>query len=141
MTTPLKVYVAGSSIEREHRAIPIIRKLRKAGIVITHDWTADIGEVSESSIGDSIRVRYSDDDFNAVRHSHYVLLLCPQAKSYGAWIEFGFACGQSIPVVATGEVARKTIFTSKASHMFDTDEEGADFLIDLHERRMKSIWL
>lgn len=144
MTTPLKVYVAGSSKERSYRAIPIIKKLQKAGVVITHDWTVDMqqysnAENSDRDVPDSIRIRCSDDDFNAIRHSHYVLFLSPDERgSSGAWTEFGFACGQSIPVIVTGEFRRRSIFTSKASHMFETDELGADFLIDLHQRRMQS---
>ena len=144
MTTPLKVYVAGSSKEREQRAIPIIRMLRAAGVVITHDWTVDMQQYSNAQnsdrdVPDAIRIRCADDDFNAIRHSHYVLFLSPDERgSSGAWTEFGFACGQSVPIVVTGEWRKRSIFTSKASHMFEQDEMGAKFLIDLHQRRMRS---
>lgn len=144
MTTPLKVYVAGSSKEREYRIIPIIRMLQKAGVVITHDWTVDMQQYSNASdsdreVPDAIRIRCADDDFNAIRHSHYVLLMSPDERgSSGAWTEFGFACGQGVPVIVTGEWRKRTIFTSKASHLFATDVEGANFLIDLHQRRMRS---
>lgn len=144
MTTPLKVYVAGSSKERHTRAIPIIKKLQRAGVIITHDWTIDMqqfsnAENSDRDVPDDIRIRCADDDFNAIRHSHYVLFLSPDERgSSGAWTEFGFACGQSIPVIVTGEFRRRSIFTSKASHMFETDEMGAEFVIQLHALRMRT---
>ncbi|SRR5258707_8259771 len=143
--TPLKVYVAGSSVERHKRAIPIIKMLSDSGVIITHDWTADMqqfsnSESSDADVPDKTRIHCADEDFNGIRLANYVLLLVPDERgSSGAWTEFGYACGQSVPVVVTGLHRRRTIFTSKASHMFETDDEGASFLIYLHQRRMRNL--
>ena len=144
MTTPLKVYVAGSSKERNERAIPIIKQLRRAGLIITHDWTVDMQQYSSPQHSDVLvpeetRIRCSDDDMNAIRHAHYVLLLSPDERgSSGAWTEFGFALGCAVPVIVTGAGNKRTIFTSKASRLFDNDVDGAAYLIELHQRRVQS---
>lgn len=140
--TPLKVYVAGSSAERHERSIPVIAALKAVGIEITHDWTIDMQQFSnaassDENVPDEVRLRCANDDFNAIRQAHFVLFLSPdQRGSSGAWSEFGFACGMCVPIVVTGTHRKRTIFTSKADVLFETDQEGIDYLVQLHRRRM-----
>jgi hypothetical protein len=131
----LRVYVAGSSVERHDRAIPVIRALYQNGIEITHDWTIDMQNQSskarsDADVPDDVRLQCSDDDLNAIRMAHYVLLLSPNNQgSSGAWTEFGYALGCGVPVIVTGAFGRRTIFTSKATRVFDLDILGVDWLI------------
>ena len=131
----LKVYVAGAVRERMERAIPAIAQLRAAGVEITLDWTTDIdananAASSESEVPDDIRLRAANDNISGVQRADFVLFLAPDERgASGAWTEFGVALASKIPVVVTGQKARRTIFTSKAFRVFATDAEGIAFLI------------
>ena len=131
----LKVYVAGSVRERMERAVPVIAALRAAHVEITLDWTSDIDpnaseSRSDADVADDIRRRAAEDDMGGVQRADFVLLLAPDERgSSGAWTELGIALASKIPVVVTGSKARRTIFTSMAHRVFDTDAEGVSFLV------------
>jgi len=138
---PLKVYVAGSSRERASRAVPIIAALRKQGLVVTHDWTVDMdkhtsAEHSDADVPDEVRRRCSELDANGVRLADFVLLLAPEERgSSGVWVELGMALTQRVPVVVCGAHNRRTIFTSLAHKLCDTDDEGVRYLSWIQEER------
>ena len=139
----LNVYVAGSVRERMERAVPVIAQLRAAGVEITLDWTTDIDPSasesrSDADVPDDVRRRAAEDDMDGVRRADFVLLLAPDERgSSGAWVELGVALALKIPVVVTGQMARRTIFTSMAHRVFATDAEGVSFLV--HERLSPSV--
>ena len=131
----LKVYVAGSVRERMERAVPVIAELRAAGVEITLDWTADIDPSanetsSDADVPDYVRYRAAQDDMDGVKRADFVLFLAPDERgSSGAWTELGIALASKIPVIVTGQKARRTIFTSMSHRIFATDAEGIAFLI------------
>lgn len=134
----IRVYVAGAWIERETRAIPVIKALREAGVTITHDWTLDSNEVSNAATSDSelakeYRLEHAKLDQQGVFTADYVLLLAPTERgASGAWTEFGMALGKGIPVIVAGGQPRCTLFTELAIRIFDTDAEGVAFLTEEH---------
>lgn len=134
----LKVYVAGSVRERKERAVPAIAQLCAAGVEITFDWTIDIDQSaneasSDADVPDVVRRRAALEDMAGVQRADFVLFLAPDERgASGAWTEFGIALASKIPVVVVGQKARRTIFTSLAHRVFDTDAEGIDFLVREH---------
>lgn len=139
--TPLKVYVAGASVERVERAIPTMRALRDAGITITHDWTQDMHESACAEHGDGLvpeadRRRYADEDEAGVRAADVVLLLAPNERgSSGAWTELGIAIGTGKTIVVAGPKGKRSIFTTRAHKMFETDAGAIEWLIDAERQR------
>ncbi len=131
----MKIYVAGAWIEKEQRAVPMIRQLRNAGITITHDWTVD--EVastvqSDAHLPPGERQRRAEDDLRGIREADYVWLLTPNERgASGAWTEFGYALGLGIPTLCSGRSWQRTIFTSKATYGLDSDNAALTWLVAL----------
>lgn len=144
MNDPLRVYVAGAAIERHARAIPVIAELRAAGVTITHDWTRDLdafgsAENSDADVPEEVRRRCAELDANGVRLADFVLLLAPYGRgSSGAWVELGMALAHRVPVVVAGAKNRRTIFTSLAHRLIDTDEEAIAYLTAIHHERTRA---
>jgi nucleoside 2-deoxyribosyltransferase len=138
MSNPLKVYVAGATVERHTRAIPVMAALREAGVVIMHDWTANMqtfsnAEHSDADVPEHYRKECAVLDMNGVRLADFVLLLAPDERgSSGSWVEFGLACGLGVPVIVAGARARRTIFTSLAYLLFATDGQAVMYLATRH---------
>lgn len=141
---PLRVYVAGASVERAERAIPAIRMLREAGVAITHDWTVDIDEAagaanSDADVPEEVRHRCAMEDARGVSTADYVLLLAPNERgSSGAWVELGLAIGLGVPVLVAGPKNGRTIFTSLAAARFATDAEAIQHVVALHRGRTEA---
>jgi hypothetical protein len=130
----IKVYVAGASSERHTRAIPVIAKLRAAGVQITHDWTDDPGfGVDPSQYTRKMARESARLDQKAVEAADCVLLLAPNKPSTGAWVELGIALGQRIPVWVAGE--HDCIFVESAHAFFWTDDEAVQALISCSASR------
>lgn len=138
---PLRIYVAGASVERRERAIPAIASLLTAGLEVTHDWTAEMEkytnpEHSDEDVPETTRKRCAVLDLNGVRTADFVLLLAPNERgSSGAWIEMGFALGLQVPLVISGPRARRSIFASLAYALFETDEEAIKHLVEVQRER------
>lgn len=137
--TPLRVYVAGASAERHERVRPVMARLRAAGIEITHDWTEAMHEAwsvedGDAMVPESMRDWYARQDRDGVMSADVVVLLAPDGPSTGAWVELGLAIGREVPIVVSGRNARRTIFTSLANRLFDTDEEAIRYVVEKHRR-------
>jgi nucleoside 2-deoxyribosyltransferase len=141
MTSALKVYVAGGSVERAERTVPMIRALRQEGIEITWDWTIVMDKhtaapYSDDQVPESVRRRCTELDINGVRQADFLLLLAPnQRGSSGAWVELGLAIAWGLPIIVCGPGNRRSIFTSRAYQLFETDEEGLEFLVQVHREK------
>lgn len=147
----LRVYVAGAWVEKEERAIPVIKALREAGIVITHDWTADENNVSNAVTSDSqlpreYRLKHAQLDRDGVLTAHLVLLLAPRERgASGAWTEFGMALARkeieqadpmrqmlksrTLLVFVSGTNCRRTIFTELADECIESDADAVARII------------
>ena len=83
----MRVYVAGSSAEREAVAEDI-RRLERAGVTVTYDWTKSPGWGRILSPAECAEQAWADLD--AVRDAD-VLWLRLGEKSEGAHVELGYA--------------------------------------------------
>lgn len=134
----MRVYVAGAWIEREARAVKVIKQLRDAGVTITHDWTTDDNNVSSAAKSDAelpkeYRLKHAEADMRGVLSADFVLLLAPTDRgASGAWAEFGIAIGANVPVVVAGGTMNRTIFTELARANYKTDQEGVDRILSEH---------
>ncbi len=124
----LKVYVAGAWVEKEERAIPAIKALQAAGVMITHDWTKEGNEYSNATDSDrhmpsAERLERAKADMRGVSDADIVLVLTPKERgSSGMWTEFGIALGTGKQVYIAGENSRRTLFTELPGvHHFETD--------------------
>ena len=134
----MKVYVAGASAERNERAIPAMKALRKMGGVVTYDWTIDVNQngVADEFVPEDIRFKCAIKDLNAIRTADYVWLLVPENYSTGAWVELGYALGMNVPVIATGKQAKRSIFTALAFHA----ELEDDFALGFFKEEIDRFW-
>jgi hypothetical protein len=137
--SPLKIYVAGASSERAHRAIPVIASLRAQGLHITHDWTEGMVEHPQGDAGlsDDARRHHAERDAEGVRLADFVLLLAPDdgVPSAGCWAELGMALAYGVLVVVAGKGQRRSIFTSAAFYSVETDGEAINWLVAMNEGR------
>lgn len=129
----LRVYVAGASSEVE-RAERAIAALRRAGCVVTHDWTREVRDhrakkIHDAEIGDHECREIAVADLAAVRRSNVLLLLVPEQPSQGAWVELGCASGVAdLRIVACGPNMCCSIFTRIADVMLETDDAAIALL-------------
>jgi hypothetical protein len=100
----VRVYVAGSSDEREIVGHWLLA-LRKAGAVITHDWTNSEGYYRSST--EDERRRWARQDLDGVRAANVVWMLAPEGKSEGAHVELGAALALGKRVLVSGAHARR----------------------------------
>lgn len=141
----MKIYVAGSWVEKETRACVAMQKLRDAGHEITHDWATVEQHQTWSNEKDSDKLMPSAErkkrasaDLEGIEEADAVLVLAPEGRgSSGMWAEFGFAlamrrvsklAGRPFEVIVCGENARRTIFTELADLVFPADEYGIEYL-------------
>lgn len=92
----MKVYVAGAWVEKDQRAVPIMHRLREAGVEITHDWTKDEHQSSaarsDADMKPVDRFERANADQKGVVEADCVWLLAPHERgASGAWTEFGMA--------------------------------------------------
>jgi hypothetical protein len=129
----LHVYVAGAWSEQMTRAKPAMSALRKAGIVVTHDWTlpgeADLTvrpEKTEQTLSAHQRRGYALADLRGVRQADLVWLVVPPREAYGAgcFFEAGAALVLGIPLFVSGPEWRRSIFCELAAMKFETDAEA-----------------
>ncbi len=129
----VKVYVAGAWVEKEHRASMWMERLRKAGIIITHDWTVDdvaCTVLTDAHLPPGERKKRADDDLKGIDDADFVWLLTPNERgASGAWTEFGYALGTLKPVIVSGLAWERTIFTTRANQGFHSDDEAFHFLL------------
>lgn len=131
----MKIYVAGAWVEKEERAMVWIKRLRSAGIVITHDWTVD--DIPSTVKTDAMlplgeREKRAKADLTGIDVADAVWLLAPNERgASGAWTEFGYALGLRKKVFVSGRSHRRTIFTSQADEGFEEDRHAFNFIVDL----------
>jgi hypothetical protein len=126
----MRIYVAGASKEIEIIE-GFLARLRRAGYVITHDWTQDMREEAlkgktDVELTPEERARYAKLDLAGVESCEVFWLAVPANQSLGAWIELGFALalraqsGVSPVLMVSGPAS--SIFTDLADFRFPTHE-------------------
>ena len=96
----MKIYIAGSSLERE-RYREAIRGIEDR---ITFNWDAHL-TLHENATDSERRVLFesaSQRCLAGVLSADALVLLIPKTKSHGAWFEAGVAYGARIPIYAVG---------------------------------------
>jgi hypothetical protein len=130
----LKIYVAASSqeIPRAQRAM---RSLRAAGHAIVGDWTVPVlargyGGDANRQVPPAERRSESMACLKAVTEAEAVLLLAPETRSCGCWVELGYALAErqrrpELLVCSAGDV-KQSIFC-QLTHAFGTDDGALSF--------------
>ena len=126
----LRVYVAGSSKERE-RVRAAMDAVRAMGAEVTYDWTQAIEEtaargLTDADLSDVEQLCHAHRDEDAIVRADYVWLLIPAEKSEGAHYELAWAIAHRKRVVASGP--RRPLFTSRAFVRTDSDDHARAFL-------------
>ena len=125
----LRVYVAGSSKERERvrAAMDAVRAIE--GCELAHDWLAHVEETiaagkTDADLSDRERDA-AEADLRAVRSSDLLWFLVPESHSDGAHVELGYAIGlgTAMGIVASGE-ARGSIFVELVDSRFKHDRNA-----------------
>jgi hypothetical protein len=136
----MKVYVAGGWLEKDMIVAPMIKRLRDAGVTITHDWTdagPSVDNVEahvkhEDTLSPDVRKKHADQDLQGVYDCDFLWFIVPGYKgSAGSWTEFGFALaqpGRCMRTVVSGPW-QKSIFCELADYKFATHEEALQFLL------------
>ena len=124
------VYVAGSSAEWE-TVSGCVEGLKKAGILVTHDWTQQVRvaraeDKSNKDYPPSYRKTLAWDDLQGVLSARFLWLVTPKGSTIGAWVELGAAMASGKTIVVSGD-ASSCIFGSLADFHFDTHEEALGF--------------
>lgn len=96
----MKIYIA-TRFEDKPLAAYWVKRLRDAGIEITHNWSA-VEEVNDAAANPARRTEYAEADFNGVVSADLVWVLSPEVGGRGCWTEMGIALGRQIPVVLSG---------------------------------------
>lgn len=132
-----KIYIAAYSHE-EDRAKKWMDEVRKAGYIITCDWTPEVARFRALGRPPTFEERRiaADDDTKGVLDADIVWILCPAEGGAGVHSELGIAIGwnaaieafgnnveEPIRIIASGAHARN-VFASRADHCFDADEDA-----------------
>ncbi len=125
-----QIYLAGASVELD-TIERYMEEVRKAGYLITFDWTVPVRKSGALSLLTNINALAAAVDLAAVRMAHIVWVLAPPLgiASTGCWVEFGAALAGGIPVIISGGFDR-CIFARLATYRFDTHQEACNFLTD-----------
>ena len=119
----MKVYVAASSKEID-RAERVIAALRKAGVVVTHDWPAEMRKhPADHELDDDVLLPELERDLQkGVRPADLVLVLAPQQPTQGAWVELGAAWGLLIEIHSAGDLTLAPWLRLLATTQHRTDD-------------------
>lgn len=103
---PLRVYVAGSSKERE-RVEWAMGVVRESGAELTHDWLAVMDAAGPDELCDHRTLRAAaQDDIKGIDAADVVWFLVPKTPSTGAWFEVGYAFARfdrGLKIMAPGD--------------------------------------
>lgn len=131
------IYVAGASTEVDKIA-SYVAELRRAGLSITHDWTAQVqlaraAGKSDKDYTQGERNKFAWDDMHGVLSARFLWLVLPEvsARSVGAWVELGAAVASDKTIIVSGE--HPSIFLEFATYRFKTHEEALKHLVE-HQR-------
>lgn len=145
----MRFYCAGAAVEIE-RAKKVIAALRGAGHTCTHDWTVQVEEElrlypgrKETELPDEICAKHARADLDGVRDADFYVLVAPNGRGRGSWVELGYALAmidfaarfaeRPLVVYVIGPYARDSIFTRLATTIFQGDDDKAldALLLDL----------
>lgn len=120
----MKVYVAGGFEERE-MVSGWMRRLREAGIVVTHDWTqAETtvpGVTSDAQLTAEQAGAFAMDDMEGVERADLLWhIVASYRGARGSYFETGAAFAMGKLIIVSGPDWRKTIFHHLASRQFET---------------------
>ena len=120
----MRIYIAGSSDELD-RASKWIEMLRVSGLDVTHDWPAmvrDVGEGNPKGATSEDRRGWATSCVEAVRDANLLWLLMPIKTSFGAFSELGIAIERQTPIVVSGPLLHRSIFTDLADRVYADDQ-------------------
>jgi hypothetical protein len=145
MTSPLQIYVAGSSrdLERAERIIAAVRTI--PGVDVPVDWPAMMREHGpDSGLSHKQRYRFAHIDAVGAMRCDVFWLLRPtsDAPSAGAWVELGLALGwfrahgSPYPIMISGK-GTACIFDALLHEecVVDTDDEALKIVRRIAEAR------
>lgn len=120
----MKVYVAASSGQLD-RATAAMNALEERGHTVTHDWVTEVRLVGEANPLDASQLeqlRWARADLAGVLDADIFWLLMPSSGGFGAAVELGYAIAKGIPIIVSGGVPSRSIFTSFATDCLDRDD-------------------
>ena len=130
----MKLYIAGSSDEREKRAVQALMDIVRAkGHIVTHDWTVCEG-LKRDCVPAEKRV-FARNDLEGVRACDVFWLVAPPGPSEGAFVELGVALALKKRTVVSGPHARRLPGPLAKDRLFCLLAE----LHDTHEAALASI--
>lgn len=124
------IYIAGSSADVA-RAARNRELLLAHGLSCTSSWIDKVAQFGGNPVNATPTQQrtWSTTDLYNVRSSSLVWFLLPETRfSHGAFCEFGFALGNHIPVIISGQPKWRSIFLAQAYKAFDTDEEAYEWI-------------
>ena len=127
----MNLYIAGASAEREMIA-DLIARCCETGINITLDWPSQIeanGGIANGMAPEDARA-FAFADLAAVSAADVVWLVSGDARTCGAWVEFGYALARGKQTVVSGNLAR-CIFAHLAGSVFLRHEDAFDRVVEL----------
>lgn len=127
---PLRLYIAGSSLERDLVA-HWMGKARELGCEITYDWVQAVRDVGEANPPDEdTRYRYAWLDYEGVEGCNKFWLLMPRRDGgRGAFVELGLAVGmRNCETIVSGVNYDSTIMTALAARCFRFHDEALEYL-------------
>lgn len=123
----MRVYVAGSSAQLE-RVRDAMDALIERGHTVTHDWAhlvEEVGEANPLDATDHERITWARDDLRGVNSADVLWLLMPTTEGFGAAVELGYALAHNIPVIVSGGIPKRSIFTV-FGRCYDRDDQALD---------------
>jgi len=133
-----RIYIAGAAVEWQ-QARRMMRAVSELGYHLTLDWTLSIEEHEAAGVTDRQLTaldarRLADEDVNAVQASDVVwLLVPPDGKGRGAWVELGIALASPrCQIIASGDV-ESSIFLQLVDKQFATHEEALVWLKEVRK--------
>lgn len=127
------VYVAGASSERHERVKPVMEALRRAGFIITHDWTEAVDMHGANNEHGTLSLEELQEcaylDIAGVKTADALVLLAPKKASTGAWVELGIALEQRIPVYIAGACDHCIFTFLPRCTKFATDSQLVEALV------------
>lgn len=129
----MNLYIAGASAERELIA-DMIAKCSEVGIRITLDWPSQIeanGGVANGMAPEEART-FAQADLDAVDAADAVWLVSGEARTCGAWVEFGYALARSKQTIVSGNLDR-CIFTHFAGRVFTSHADAFGYVCELEK--------
>lgn len=129
----MKLYVAGASSEYA-KCKALAEWARRFGYEIVSEWWNDVEKTRavgkiDRDLDHEMRRDLATKDICGVQLAQLFWLVVPEGETTGAWAELGAAIVLGCTIIVSGD-HRKSLFTSKATQLFETHEDALTFLQD-----------